>query len=141
MLTELLELIADTAEKNCNLGTEISLEELPKDGGIYAELGEGFTESTSYNKQEVKMIPVLFLCRHADQKRCLEQLCEIAGYLQGLKKYPQGKTFSWLDTTVAKEPSKIGRDEDGVYHYSCMMANMQSLILVLGMLRTGRLLR
>ena len=47
MLTELLELIADTAEKNCNLGTEISLEELPKDGGIYAELGEGFTETTS----------------------------------------------------------------------------------------------
>ena len=58
MLTELLELIADTAEKNCNLGTEISLEELPKDGGIYAELGEGFTESVSYNKQEVKTIPV-----------------------------------------------------------------------------------
>ena len=27
MLTELLELIADTAEKNCSLGTEISLEE------------------------------------------------------------------------------------------------------------------
>lgn len=85
------------------------------------ELGEGFTESTSYNKQEVKTIPVLLLCRHADQKRCLEQLCVIAGYLQGLKKYPQGKTFSWLDTTVAKEPSKIGRDEDGVYHYSCIL--------------------
>lgn len=31
MLTELLELIADTAEKNCSLGTEISLEELPKE--------------------------------------------------------------------------------------------------------------
>ena len=121
MLTELLELVADTAEKNCSLGTEISLEELPKDGGIYAELGEGFTESVSYNKQEVKTIPVLFLCRQADQKRCLEQLCEIAGYLQGLKKYPQGKTFSWLDTTIAKEPSKIGRDEDGVYHYSCIL--------------------
>ena len=51
MLTELLELVADTAEKNCSLDTEISLEELPKDGGIYAELGEGFTESVSYNKQ------------------------------------------------------------------------------------------
>ena len=121
MLAELLELIADTAEKNCSLDSEISLEELPAGGGIYAELGEGFTESTSYNKQEVKMIPVLFLCRHADQRRCLEQLCEITRYLQGLKQYPQGKTFSWLDTTVAKEPSKIGRDEDGVYHYSCIL--------------------
>lgn len=121
ILTELLELIVDTAEKNCSLDAEISLEELSADGGIYVELGEGFTESTSYNKQEVKTIPVLFLCRHADQKRCLEQLCEIAGYLSGLKKHPQGKTFSWLDTTVAKEPSKIGRDEDGVYHYSCIL--------------------
>ena len=121
MLTELLELITETAEENCSLDTEISLEELPAEGGIYAELGEGFTESTSYNKQEVKTIPVLFLCRHADQKRCLEQLCEIAEYLQGLKEYPQGDTFSWLDTTVAKEPSKIGRDEDGVYHYSCIL--------------------
>ena len=46
MLTELLELITATAEKNCSLDAEISLEELPKEGGIYAELGEGFVEST-----------------------------------------------------------------------------------------------
>lgn len=121
MLTELLELIADTAEKNCSLGTEISWKSFRQMEAYMLNLVEGFTESVSYNKQEVKMIPVLFLCRHADQKRCLEQLCEIAGYLSGLKKYPQGKTFSWLDTTVAKEPSKIGRDEDGVYHYSCIL--------------------
>lgn len=103
------------------LDTGITLEELPAEGGIYAELGDGFEESTSYNKQEVKVIPVLFLCRHPDQKRCLEQLCEISGYLQGLKQYPQGKTFAWLNTEIAKEPSKIGRDEDGVYHYSCIL--------------------
>lgn len=39
MLTELLELIADTAEKNCSLDAEISLEELPAGGGIYARTG------------------------------------------------------------------------------------------------------
>ena len=66
MLTELLELVATTAEKNCSLDAEISLEELQAEGGIYAELGEGFTESTSYNKKAVKTIPVLFLCRYAD---------------------------------------------------------------------------
>lgn len=31
------------------------------------------------------------------------------------------KTFAWLNTEIAKEPSKIGRDEDGVYHYSCIL--------------------
>lgn len=121
MLTELLEVITATVEGHCKLDTGITLEELPAEGGIYAELGDGFEESTSYNKQEVKVIPVLFLCRHPDQKRCLEQLCEISGYLQGLKQYPQGNTFAWLNTEIAKEPSKIGRDEDGVYHYSCIL--------------------
>lgn len=121
MLTELLEVITATVEGHCKLDTGITLEELPAEGGIYAELGEGFGESTSYNKQEIKVIPVLFLCRHPDQKRCLGQLCEISGYLQGLKQYPQGKTFVWLNTEIAKEPSKIGRDEDGVYHYSCIL--------------------
>lgn len=121
MLTELLEVITATVEGHCKLDTGITLEELPAEGGIYAELGDGFEESTSYNKQEVKVIPVLFLCRHPDQKRCLEQLCEISRYLQGLKQYPQGKNFAWLNTEIAKEPSKIGRDEDGVYHYSCIL--------------------
>lgn len=104
MLTELLEVITATVEGHCKLDTGITLEELPAEGGIYAELGDGFEESTSYNKQEVKVIPVLFLCRHPDQKHCLEQLCEISGYLQGLKQYPQGKTFAWLNTEIAKEP-------------------------------------
>lgn len=35
MLTELLEVITATVEEHCKLDTEISLEELPADGGIY----------------------------------------------------------------------------------------------------------
>ena len=119
--TELLDLLVDTAEKNCNLGTNISLEELGKYGGIYAELGDGFTDTTYFNKQEVKTVLVLFLCRHKKQKQCLEWLHSICHYLQRLKKYPQGFCVSWLDTTVAKEPVKIGRGEDGMYHYSCIL--------------------
>lgn len=120
-LTELLELIVDTAEKNCNLDTSISLEELAPEGGLYAEHGAGFTNNTFYDKSTEKTVPVLFLCRHADQKRSIEQLCSISNYLQKLKKYPQGQTFAWLDTTVAKEPNKIGRDEDGMYNFSCIL--------------------
>ena len=80
MLTELLEVITATVEGHCKLDTGITLEELPAEGGIYAELGDGFEESTSYNKQEVKVIPVLFLCRHPNQKRCLEQINEMKSY-------------------------------------------------------------
>ncbi len=119
--TELLELIAKTAEENCELDTEISLKELPAAGGLYAELGDGFLDTAYYDKSTVKVIPVLFLCRHRDQKRGLEELAVISSYFQRLKKYPQGETFAWLDTEIAKEPNKIGRDEDGVYHFSCIL--------------------
>lgn len=120
-LTELLELICETVEENCNLDSEISLGELAPEGGLYAEVGEGFGNTTYYDKSTTKTVPILFLCRAASQKEGLEQLCSICDYLQRLKKYPQGKTFSWLDTTVAKEPNKIGRDEDGMYNLSCIL--------------------
>lgn len=118
---EFLDLICSAAEGHCNLDSAISKKELPAEGGIYAELGEGFGEGMYYNKSAVRMMPVLFLCRDRDQKRCLEQLCDICNYLQGIKKYPQGQTVSWLDAVTAKEPGKIGRDEDGMYHYSCVV--------------------
>lgn len=120
-VTELLEMIVNVAETNCSLDTPISLKELSAEGGLYAEVGEGFSNSTYYDKSTEKTIPVLFLCRHSDQQRGLEELCDICNYLQRLKKYPKGETFSWLDTEIAKEPNKIGRDEDGVYHFSCIL--------------------
>lgn len=119
--TELLDLICKTAEDNCRLDGKISLKELSVKNSLYAELGEGFTETTYWDKSTVKTMPVLFLCRNKSQERCLEQLSDICNYLQRLKSYPQGKSFSWLDTIISKEPSKIGRDEDGTWHYSCIL--------------------
>lgn len=119
--TELLEMIVKMAESDCCLDTDISLKELPAEGGLYAELGEGFTETVYYNKSTVKTIPVLLLCRHADQKRGLDWLCVICNYFQRKKHYPEGHTFTLLDVEIAKEPNKIGRDEDGVYHFSCIL--------------------
>lgn len=121
VLAEFLNLLADTVEKQCDLEYEISLEELKADGGIYAELGEGFTTTEYYDKSTLKTIPVLFMCRDKNQQTCMEQLCKICDYLQRLKEYPSGKTFSWKDTAIAKEPNKIGRDEGGMYHYSCIL--------------------
>ena len=120
-LTEFLNLLAETAEKNCNLESKISLKELKKEGGIYADLGQGFMNTAYFDKSQIKIIPVLFLCRHKNQLTCMEQLERICNYFQRLKKYPQGQAFSWIDTEIAKEPSKIGRDEDGTYHYSCIL--------------------
>lgn len=118
---EFMELLTRTAEENCNLESQISLNELSAGNSLYAELSEGFTETTYYNKSTVKTIPVLFLCRNVSQQRCVEQLSDICNYFQRLKQYPQGKSFAWLNAEIAKEPSKIGRDEDGTYHYSCIL--------------------
>lgn len=119
--TELLELICRTAEENCELAYDISLKELHPEGGIYAELGSGFSDTAYFNKTAVRTIPVLFLCRDTDQQKGMEQLCSICNYLQKLKTYPQGETVSWLDAKVATEPNKIGRDEDGKYNFSCIV--------------------
>ena len=122
-MTPIQEFMADfvaAVEKNCDLDTAISLKELPAGGGLYAEPGEGFADSRYYDRTELRIVPVLILCRNRDQCRCLEQLEEICRYLRHAE-YPQGATYSWKDAEIVKNPSKIGRDEDGVYHYSCIM--------------------
>lgn len=119
--TEFFDILLNTVELNCGLGTEISVKELGAEEGIYAELGQGSTETVYYNRQMIKVIPALFMCRHKSQKQCMDWLCSICDYLQKLKIYPHGETFAWLDTVVAEEPCKIDRDEDGTYRYSCLL--------------------
>ena len=72
VLEEFMDLLVDTAEKNCGLDSQISLKELPAEGGIYAESGEGYGESRYYDKTEIRTIPVLFLCRNVNQKKCVK---------------------------------------------------------------------
>lgn len=120
-LTEFMQILTETAEKNCGLDSPVSLEELSAGNSLYAEYGSGTPDVVYYDKTVIKIIPVLFLCRNTDQKRCMEQLETICNYFQRLKAYPQGERFRWLDTAIAKEPTKIGRDEDGAYHYSCIL--------------------
>lgn len=121
-LKEFLDLICDTAEQNCDLETTISVKELHPEKGLYAELGQGFGNGPNYNKgASVRMIPVLFLCRNKELDKCLDQLGNICNYLQTLRSYPQGTMTRWLNAVTAKEPSKIGRDEDGTYYGSCII--------------------
>lgn len=122
-LKDFLELLVKTVKKHCDLDRGISLEELSAENSLYAELGSGFTETAYYGKRTVKTIPVLFLCRNEDQGQCVAQLENICNCLQHMESYPQCETVAWMDSAIAKEPSKIGRDEDGVYHYSCILNN------------------
>lgn len=119
--TEFMEQLVKLIQENCSLDSGISLKELSNKNSLYAELGEGFTNVTYFDKSTVRTFPVLFLCRNADQRRCLEQLAAICNYLQRLRNYPPGESYRWLDAETAKEPSRIGRGEDGAYHYSCIV--------------------
>lgn len=118
---EFMRLVRDTAQNNSGIDVEISLKELNPEGGIYAELGSGFMNGQYYDKSAVRTMPVLFLCRNKKQMNCMNQLSAICNYLQSIKDYPQGDTVSWLNAVTAKEPNKIGRDEDGMYNYSCIV--------------------
>lgn len=120
-ITELLEVLSRTAEENCGLDSKISLKELSPGNSLYAEAGESSAEDVYYDKSQVLAVPVLFLCRHKSQQRALEQLETICYYFQRMKEYPSGETFSWMDTEITKYPSKVLRDEDGMYHYSCIL--------------------
>lgn len=120
--SEFLDLVCATAEKNCSLDAKISVKELHPDGGLYAELGEGFGDGQYYSKNAAeRIVPVLFLCRNVSQERCLDQLADICNYISNLKEYPNGKLVSWLNAVTAKEPNKVGRDEDGKYYYSAIV--------------------
>lgn len=118
---EFMETLVATAERHCNLDSAISLDELSDSNSLYAESGEPLVQTTYYDKSTVRTIPVLFLCRNKDQRRCMEQLESICDYFQRQKQYPQGELFRWMDAEIAKGVSKISRDEDGTYHYSCIL--------------------
>lgn len=58
--TEFLNILCDTVEKECDLSHKISLRELSEKNGLYAELGEGFSDTQYYDKSSVRTMPVLF---------------------------------------------------------------------------------
>lgn len=116
---ELLELITNEIENGC--GLSVSLNELPPDGGLYAEWSAGYIERMYFDKTAIRIMPLLLLCKNIDQKKCLNDLCKICNYLHSARQYLQGKNVAWKDATTATEPNKIGRQEDGQYIYSCII--------------------
>lgn len=117
--TKLMNMIVKTIDDNCRIC--VSLDGLPKHGGVSAELAAGYTDTLYYSKHSVRIIPVLFLSKDRDQEDCADRLCRICNYLQSLKLYPQTDGFSWMDAVTATEPNKTGRQEDGQYIYSAIV--------------------
>lgn len=118
-LTEFQEQLVDWLKTSLEL--EISLDELPPDGGLYAETGASQTVSSYYDKTALWTVPVLFLSKNADQKAGMENLSAICNFLHKQKSYPSGQSFSWEDAQTVTQPNKIGRDEDGKYLHSCIV--------------------
>lgn len=117
-MVDILNLIVDTLESGGGLGGKISLEELPANGGLYAELGPGYNEALYYSKSSIRLIPVIFQAKSMDQAWCVQQLDQIGESLQRRREYPQAEGCLWLDAVIASGPSKVGRQEDGQYIYT-----------------------
>ena len=118
---EFADLMLSHIEKNVELDDKVSLEELLKTGGIYAEFGTGRIVTQYFDKKADRIIPVLFMCKNSEQMLCMEYLSRICNYLTTLKQYPQGENFRWSNAVTVSEPHKTGRDADGQYLYSCMV--------------------
>ena len=116
---ELLNLIVETVKNELELS--VSLDGLPADGGICAELAAGYNDGLYYDKSSIRILPVLFLSKYKDQQACVNDLSRICNYFQPLKNYPAAESFSWLDAATATEPNKTGKQEDGQYIYSAII--------------------
>lgn len=116
---ELLSHIVKTVQNDLELS--VSLDGLPVEGGVAAELAAGYNDGLYYDKRAIRILPVLFLSKHKDQQICVNNLSRICNYFQSLMKYPAAESFSWLDAVTATEPNKTGRQEDGQYIYTAII--------------------
>lgn len=118
--TELMLNLKDIAEKE--IGISLNLTELPKDGGLYAELGSG-SQVKRYLRAGtgIYRYPVLIMCKRKDEPRCIEELSKISNYFKTCKRLPDGKVYQFRSAKIGSEPGKAGRQEDGQVIYSCIM--------------------
>lgn len=104
-----------------NLDLEINLDELANDGRIYAELGAGYIEKQYTRGSGVYVHPVLFITKGKNEEACIERLARISNHFKNKRKVPPGKSYTGRGLQVAAEPNKIGRQEDGMVLYSCIV--------------------
>ena len=117
---EFFNLIRTTLEENLDLFSGFSANALPTTGGLYMELAAGYNDGIFLNKQANKVIPILFMGKSTNLMLLLDNLYQIGNYLQNLRPYPQGETFSWDGAEVSTEPTKVDYSNN-YYTYSCIV--------------------
>ncbi|MCI6044257.1 hypothetical protein MR857_13235 [bacterium] len=103
-----------------NLDMDLNLSELPKDGGLYAELGP-VMEKGYIRGPGLLTVPVLFMCKHTDEAYCLNELSKVSNYFSRNHRLPNGESYQFRGLKVASGPHKTGRTEDGQIVYSCIV--------------------
>lgn len=118
--TELMLNIKGIVEEKLQI--PLNLSELPKDGGVYAELGATFEKR--YVRQRGSGLctcPVLFMCKRPVEPDCLDELSKISNYFSRQRRLSDGDTYRFRGLKVASGPHKTGRTEDGQTVYSCII--------------------
>lgn len=117
-LTELMLNIKGMVENQLKIS--LNLTELPKDGGVYAELGPSTTKKY-LRGPGLTTCSVLFMCKNSVEPDCLDQMSKIANYFSHLRRLPDGISYQFRGLTVASGPHKTGRTEDGQPVYSSII--------------------
>lgn len=102
------------------IGVLLNLAELPKNGGVYAELG-AITEKLYIRGPGLCTCPVLFMCKRPAEPDCLDELSKISNYFSRRRRFPNGENYQFRGLKVASGPHKTGRTEDGQPVYSCIV--------------------
>lgn len=119
-MTEVLDLVLTTIENNIDLFDLISLDSLSQENGLYCEITPGRNGQEYLNRSGSKIIPLLFMCRHTDQRICAETLSSICSYIGKCNTYPQEEGVQWINARVSETPNKTDRDEE-YFTYSCIV--------------------
>lgn len=123
MLTELLTHIVDILETNLTLSDDIIINTLEVDGGISLQLSSGSNENYFKCKSMYITIPLLFLCKNADQQTCINDLDAITSYLNDLTEYPQPSSGEWqlANIVISTYPNYVDKEDNGKFIYSTVV--------------------
>lgn len=117
--TDLILQVKEQIQDKLDIG--INLRELSNDGQVYAELGAGYTEKKYTRGPGIYVHPILFMAKSMDEPDCIERLSRICNYFKTNQKVPASDSYQGRGLQIAAEPNKVGRQEDGMVLYSCII--------------------
>lgn len=117
--TELMLNIKEIVENRLQIS--LNLFELPKDGGVYAELGPTMERRYIRKGPGMCTCPVLFMCKRPVEFDCVDELSKISNYFSRQGRLPNGKSYQSRGLKVSSGPHKTGRTEDRQPVYSCII--------------------